>query len=405
MYDRRRQRAASAVVSSPANEQVRFVKSLYRGNVRRKEGLFVVEGVRLLEDALNAQATPELLLVDPEQLDRTPRGAALHARVNDLNPLVVTDSVLKSVSDTVTPQGVIAVFKIPAAPAVTVSGPVVLILDSVRDPGNAGTILRSADASGVVRVVAFVNSVDAYAPKVVRAGMGAHFRLAILDGSDWTWLRPRLADRPIYLAAASDGDAYDAVDWSRPSAIILGGEAEGASAAAEAVATRRITIPMAGPTESLNAAMAGTVILFEVARERRAGRVRSTAAPATAAERPTPSEQRRPGPPAPARKDRERDGTTRSPRGHGDGRTGRPPRDRAPDSAGSRGRTNTRGKGPGRPATTGESPEATAERRRPTPSQSRAPRKPRTDASAPERPFTPKSEHQSFGTTRRRPKL
>jgi TrmH family RNA methyltransferase len=114
-----------------------------------------------------------------------------------------------------------------------------------------------------------VNSVDAYAPKVVRAALGAHFRLTILEDIQWNTLLPLLADRPRRLAVARGGVPYDHVDWMLDSALILGGEAEGAGPEADAVATEKITIPMAGPAESLNAAMAGTILIFEAARSRR----------------------------------------------------------------------------------------------------------------------------------------
>lgn len=269
MPDDHRPRYAGSTISSPSNERIRFIRSLYRTTVRRKEGLFVVEGVRLVEEALNAGATPDVVLVAPEQLERTPRGAALLSRLTAFRCWPVTEGVLKAISDTVTPQGVIAVFPVPPPPPRPIQGPVVLVLDRIRDPGNAGTLLRSADASGVVRTVAFVDSVDAYSPKVVRAAMGAHFHLIILEDVHWSDLLPQLADRPRWLATAHGGIPYDQVDWRVDCALILGGEAEGASPEAEAAASGKITIPMAGPTESLNAAMAGTILLFEAARVRR----------------------------------------------------------------------------------------------------------------------------------------
>jgi TrmH family RNA methyltransferase len=263
-----RQRAAPAITST-SNEQVRFVKSLYVTNVRRREKLFVVEGVRLLEEALGAGVTPEFVLVAPEQLTRTPRGAALYERLKNYPCQTVTEPVLKSISDTVTPQGVIAVVAVPHPNLASDLGPVIVILDRLRDPGNAGAILRSADASGIVRTVAFVDSVDAYSPKVVRAAMGSHFRLTILEDAQWKSLLPILGGRPRYLASATGGTTYDRVDWTRPCALILGGEADGAGEEATNAANARVTIPMAGPTESLNAAIAGSILLFEAARARR----------------------------------------------------------------------------------------------------------------------------------------
>lgn len=299
---------AGALITSLGNERVRFVKSLYKTAIRRKEKLFVVEGVRLVEEALAASVRPELALVAPDQLAATPRGAALLERLAAFPILRVSESVLRSLSDTVTPQGVIAVLPLPVPPPRPTLGAVALILDRVRDPGNAGTLLRSADASGVTRTVAFVDSVDAFAPKVVRAAMGAHFRLTILEDAHWPALLPRLGPRPRYLAVSAGGLIYDQVNWTKESALIIGGEAEGAGSEAEALATERITIPMRGPAESLNAAMAGTIILFQAASQRRENRLTYDIAPGEPrllpadpphlAPRPAPKPSAAPGPKA-----------------------------------------------------------------------------------------------------------
>jgi TrmH family RNA methyltransferase len=293
-----RSRENSAAISSSNNERIRFVRTLYRTSVRRKERLFVVEGVRLVETALAAGAIPELVLVAPEQLARTERGAALLEQLAAFPTVTVTDSVLKTLSDTVTPQGVIAVLPVPAPPAHPRLNPMTLILDGLRDPGNVGTLLRSAEASGMVHTVALVDSVDAYAPKVVRAAMGAHFRLTLLDDAEWSRLLPLLGHHPRYLAVAEGGVPYDQVDWRQDSVLILGGEAEGAGEAAVAAATQQITVPMVGPAESLNAAMAGTVVLFEAARVRRAAGETPTSHSPAAAETTSPIGPSEASPPA-----------------------------------------------------------------------------------------------------------
>jgi TrmH family RNA methyltransferase len=144
----------------------------------------------------------------------------------------------------------------------------ILILDGLRDPGNLGTILRSAEAVDVGYVILAPGSVDLYNPKVVRGAMGAHFRLPV-HALDWPAISGAVAGRDVWLADAAGRVSYDAVDWSRPSVLIVGGESAGATEEAAALSTGRVSIPMAAGAESLNAAMAASVILFEAARQRR----------------------------------------------------------------------------------------------------------------------------------------
>lgn len=211
------------------------------------------------------------MLVAPELLGRTSRGRALLEQLRQHRPLEVAERVLATVSDTVTTQGVVAVLPLPKPTAPRDVGPLLLALDGVRDPGNLGTILRAAEASGVVRTVALVDCADPYGPKAVRSSMGALFHLTVLPDAGWDEVR-RLADgRPVWLAEMRGGVPYDQVDWRRDSALIVGGEAAGASGESRRIATGLVSIPMGGRAESLNAAMAASIILFEAARQRRTG--------------------------------------------------------------------------------------------------------------------------------------
>jgi len=257
------------MITSTANERVRLARSLNQAAGRRRERAYLIEGIRLVEDALRAGVPPRLVLVDVESLRRTERGGALLEALRLVGCLDVSERVLASVSETVTPQGVVAVVPLPEKPTPDAVGPLVLVLDGVRDPGNLGTILRSAEATGLVRVVATVGCVDPFGPKVVRAGMGAHFHLDVLAEAEWPEVARVVADRPTWLAAMHGGIAYDMVDWRRDSALIVGGEAAGASGEGAALATGLVSIPMAGRAESLNAAMAASVLVFEAARQRR----------------------------------------------------------------------------------------------------------------------------------------
>jgi TrmH family RNA methyltransferase len=147
------------------------------------------------------------------------------------------------------------------------------VLDAIQDPGNMGTLLRSAEAVGVAEVLAASGTVDVYGPKVVRAAMGAHMRLAITQDLNWDAIAERveLVDH-VYAADAEASMPYFAADWRQPSALIIGNEAHGLSEDARALAHNPIGIPMHGRAESLNAAVAGSVILFEALRQRTRGR-------------------------------------------------------------------------------------------------------------------------------------
>jgi TrmH family RNA methyltransferase len=245
------------------------VRSLARRDRRAAEGAFLVEGRRAVQDALQTGAIPRLLLVrqdDPE----TWRDLALSAPVR---ARVVERRLFDRLSDVQAPQGVLAVFPFPRlAPDPDDPAPLALVLDRLRDPGNLGTLLRTAAGAGVNAVYLSPETVDPWNPKVVRAGMGAHFRVPLipLDAGSRDELRQRLPRRVV--ARAEARRPYDAADWTGAAALIIGGEAEGVGRELEAWSTEEVGIPLAHGVESLNAAVAGAVILFEAARQRRLAR-------------------------------------------------------------------------------------------------------------------------------------
>lgn len=256
------------MVTSPSNPKIKFVRSLSRRRAREEAKQFIVEGVRLIEEALGAGIIPALVFYTPRAED-DPRVDALLMRLRSATHeiLEVGDAVMQSMSRTETPQGILAVVPFVSLP-MPAQPQFVLILDAVRDPGNVGAILRSARAAGVDQVLLAPGTVDSYNDKVVRAAMGAHFRLPIRS-MPWQEIVAMVRNIPrIYLADARGEMDYTRVDWTRPIALIIGGEAEGASDAARKIATARVRIPMRGGAESLNAAMAATVLLFEAARGR-----------------------------------------------------------------------------------------------------------------------------------------
>lgn len=255
------------VITSSANPAIALVRALARRDGRAAERAFVVEGMRAVYDALEIGARPRLVLVR----QAWPDAAALRERLPaDIVAREVEPRLFARLSDVQTPQGVLAVFPIPDLTIdLTTVAPLVLLLDRLRDPGNLGTLLRAAAGAGVGAVYLSPQTVDPWNAKVVRAGMGAHFRLPIapLDAEALAALGERL---PLRVVARGDAPlSYDAIDWTGPAALVIGGEAEGVGPELAAWATTAAAIPLAGGVESLNAAVAGAVILFEAARQRR----------------------------------------------------------------------------------------------------------------------------------------
>lgn len=259
-----------AVITSLTNSKVKYARSLQRRRHRDREAHFLIEGLRLLEDAIRAGCDPALLFYEPEQLQGNDRAQAMleTARQRSVPCQPVSKAVLESLSDTETPQGIVGVMPEPH-PSPPAEIALLLVVDRVRDPGNLGTLLRTAAAGGVDEVLLAPGTVDPYNSKVVRAGMGAHFRLPIAKGMAWPEIADRLKGLAVWLADANGAQTYDEVDWTSPVALIVGGEAQGGSRQARAVAQGQVRIPMHGDTESLNAAVAAAIILFEATRQRR----------------------------------------------------------------------------------------------------------------------------------------
>jgi TrmH family RNA methyltransferase len=253
------------MITSLTNDKVKFVRSLAERKHRIKARRFVIEGARLIDDALASNLTPDWIFC-AERLPSRSQETLSRLKKRGVELIPVSDAVFKACSDTETPQGLIAVLPFPRL-AVPSNPKMILIADSLRDPGNLGTLLRSAAATDVDLVLLSPETVDAYNPKVVRGAMGAHFRLLIVEAA-WADIADQVRGMNIYLAAADGELTYTNSDWTQPSALIVGSEASGASKDAAQLATHRISIPLSREVESLNAAVAASVILFEAKRQR-----------------------------------------------------------------------------------------------------------------------------------------
>lgn len=254
----------SETVTSLQNERVKLVYSLQqRPRARRKERKLALEGVRLIRDAVTRGVAPEFVLYTPKGADYELIAQLQNTRAK-LIP--VSDEVMAYVSDTQQPQGMIAVVPLPL-PELPRQPTLALVLDGVREPGNLGTMLRSAAAAGVDVVALSPDCVDPYNPKVLRAGMGAHFALPILE-LQWFEIAQLVEGMQVLLAAGEAEQRYTDVDLTQRTALVIGNEAHGATAARKLPHVQPIAIPMLNATESLNAAIAASVILFEAQRQR-----------------------------------------------------------------------------------------------------------------------------------------
>lgn len=256
------------MITSVQNPRIQLIRSLLgRSKDRRQEAAFVIEGVRLVEEALAAGWTFRFALFSQSLGER---GRAVLKELTRVGVELeeTADHLLASSAGTETPQGLVAVLEHQDLP-VPQELDLVLVLDQIRDPGNLGSLLRSAAAAGVQAVFLTPGSADAFAPKIVRSGMGAHFRLPIRV-MDWESLCERLAGLKLILAEMTAPLSCWEANLRSGLALIIGGEAEGVSQSARMIASQQVHIPMAKGCESLNAAAAGAILLFEIKRQREA---------------------------------------------------------------------------------------------------------------------------------------
>ena len=257
------------MITSTKNPKIKRIRVLQSSNrARNVEKVFIVEGDRLVGEALQADWDARAVFYTD---DISHRGKAALEELAERGVATeqVSPHVMRAASDTQTPQGILVEFSIKDLHLPSKLD-FVLILDAVRDPGNLGTILRTAAASGVQAVLLPPGSVDIYSPKVLRGGMGAHFRLPI-SSLGWREIEDitQKSGLHVILAEAGSGQVYTQMDYRSPLVIIIGGEAHGAGPQAQTMAETAVHIPMPGGTESLNAAVATGVVLFEVVRQRR----------------------------------------------------------------------------------------------------------------------------------------
>ena len=243
-----------------------FAKLVSSAAERRKRGLTVLDGAHLVGAFLDAGHRVETLLVGRAALGH-PEVGALARRVPEASILVVPEKLLEALSTVDSATGILAAVPAPRGAPIPPDADLVLVIEDVQDPGNVGTLLRSAAAAGVRHVAISGGSAFAWSLKTVRAGMGAHFRLNILEGVEVVPFLAAFRGASVALVGDAKRSLYE-VDLRGPVAILVGNEGSGLSAAARKAAKVAARIPMPGAAESLNASVAGSLALFEALRQR-----------------------------------------------------------------------------------------------------------------------------------------
>ena len=260
-------------IISRDNSLLQRARAVRDGKVERS---IFVEGLRLCEEALGSALEIEAVIYS-EQIAKKDRAAEL---IRELERAAsksgtVNEKLLASISFTKTPQGIIV---LASHPLITEkefkrrqpAKPLLIILHGINNPVNVGAIIRTAEAAGATGVVTTVGTADPFSPKSLRGAMGAAFRLPFWIGGDYSqvieWCRKQ---RIQTVCAATDGEeTYSEMDWRRPTALVMGSESLGLSAAEISAADRAVSIPMKGSTESLNVAVAAGILLYEASRQR-----------------------------------------------------------------------------------------------------------------------------------------
>lgn len=252
------------------NPMVKAAAELKQKKYRQQQGLFLAEGLRTVEEAVRYGAVQSIFYTAIED-DRT-RAVLEEAAAKQIKLVCVSDKVLKKIADTEMPQGIIAVCEMRSKrlDEFLASGKMLLVLDRVTDPGNIGTMLRTADAAGVGGLLLLQGCADIYAPKTVRASMGSLFHLPVLSGLSEELLvqAARKAGYELLVTCLDGADNLYKADLQGRLAFVMGNEANGVSPALLAAADKRVFIPMQGRAESLNVAMAAGIVMFEALRQK-----------------------------------------------------------------------------------------------------------------------------------------
>ncbi len=268
------------MITSTSNQQVKRLRELLeKPRARAKSGLFVLEGLRMVREI-----PPEYLealylsasfagICEETRRGFSAAGPDLVLPLDWPEPVVLEDRVFRSLSDTKNPQGILAVARQPhyeTGQMYSRSSPLILFLENIQDPGNLGTMIRTAQGAGAAGVIMSRDTADIFSPKVTRSTMGSLFRMpfAYVDDICAEIRHARSSGISVYAAALGAGQSYTAADYRQGTAFVIGNEGNGMTDGAIQACTAAVEIPLHGGLESLNASAAAAILLFEAARQR-----------------------------------------------------------------------------------------------------------------------------------------
>lgn len=259
-------------ITSSKNKLIKEIKSLYRKKGRQKQKSFLIEGIKIIEEAIENEY-PIKHIIYTDYLMESEEGRKFFSKIEGFESLIyVPENIFKEISDTENPQGIIGVSNIVSRNIEEIymnTKKSLLFLDGIQDPGNMGTIIRTADAFSMDGIIIREGSVDPYNPKVIRSTMGSIFRMPLYYSKGIDELE-KLKSKGVNIYSTALGGSIPiySVDFKEDFVLIIGNESKGASEEVFSLSDKLIKIPMTGKAESLNAAVAASIIMYEVMKQR-----------------------------------------------------------------------------------------------------------------------------------------
>lgn len=258
------------VISSKDNDQIKYIKKLKDKKFRDEKNEYIVEGIKLVKEAIEENAKIKTIVICEDCEYAESLEQSILYEIAKYNCIYVTKKIFFSITDVVNPQGILAIVeKEDSIDKIDYKEDIILALDGIQDPGNLGTILRTADSANLKQIILSADCADPYNPKVVRSTMGAIFRMNIITSENLAKTLQMVKKHKFEIVATSldtDKSVYD-IKFNKK-VIVIGNEANGVSKEILDLADQKVIIPMLGKTESLNASVAASIMIYEYVKEK-----------------------------------------------------------------------------------------------------------------------------------------